>query len=98
MNRHHQILVRSYIGPKYGVDVEVRGEWAPLDSPTAVEEADINLKKAQTGAALVASGAIDGVDENERIRMDKKSGYTGIAAGLRAQPESPEDDSIAGGT
>lgn len=93
VERHHQLLMISAVLPimrKRVVDWEPLDtviSWAPLDSPTAKEYADINLVKAQTGAALVTSGAIDGYDERDRIRQDKDSGYTGILEALR-----PDDD------
>ncbi len=71
-------------------------DWNPLDSPTATEWAEINLKKAQTGAALVGSGAIDGMDERTRIRDDPTSDYNGlpdIAEGIDPLTgEAPEPD------
>jgi hypothetical protein len=84
--RHHQLVVRSFIKPKFGINPDIRVHWNPLDSPTASEEADINLKKAQTGQALIDAGAIDGVDERDRLIADVKSGYTGIAPAVRPEP------------
>lgn len=93
VERHHQLLMYSAVLPimrKRDVAWEPLDtviSWAPLDSPTAAEYATINLTKAQTGAALVQSGAIDGYDERDRVRADKDSGYTGIAEALR-----PDED------
>ena len=86
--RHHKILSKSHFGGK----LNIRGVWNPLDSPTAQEEAQINLTKAQTGLALVQSGAIDGYDERDRVRKDKKSGYTGIPEAVREDEENDSDD------
>ena len=78
VDRHHQLIIKSEIKPKFGTAPSVTVEWNPLDSPTAAEEANINLTKAQAGVQLVQSGAIDGIDERNRIRADPHSGYTGI--------------------
>jgi hypothetical protein len=76
LERHQALVWRSFIGPKLGgADVATTVSWNPLDTPTAKELADTNLVKAQTGNALVQSGAIDGQDERQRIATDKDSGY-----------------------
>ncbi len=80
IERHHALCMRSFIKPQLGLDVETTVEWRPLDSQTAQETAAMNLTKAQTGAALIASGAIDGSDERTRIATDPASGYHGLGA------------------
>lgn len=87
LNRHHELLIRSEVAEKFpqaGLFTLI-ATWNPLDTPTAVELAAINLQKAQTGVQLSQSGAIDGQEERERIRKDKSSGYDSL-------PEAvPED-------
>lgn len=66
----------------------------PLDTQTGKELAETNKLEAETGAILITSGAIDGVDERNRIRNDKKSGYLGLEPGIREElvddePEAP---------
>lgn len=77
LERHHELVLRSYVVPKMpgSADLSLEIMWHPLDSPTAKEVAETNLIEAQTGAALVASGAIDGEDERKRVATDKLSGY-----------------------
>lgn len=87
LERHYLILSRS---ENLGVDLDI--SWNPVDSPTAEEQAQINLVKAQTGNALVTSGAIDGVDERERIIMDKDSGYSGISDEVPEQPDAEDTE------
>lgn len=85
IERHHALVLRSE-----GVtDVRTSIAWAPLDSPTAKELAEINKLNAEGGAALVTSGAIDGTDERRRIANDKDSGYSGIAVADDALPVDP---------
>lgn len=76
LQRHYEILIRSHIAPKNPFAVKV--VWVPIDSLTEAEQADINLKKAQTDQTLQATGAIDGTDIRERIISDPTSGYNGI--------------------
>lgn len=74
VDRHHQLCIRSELQDKFPVEIA----WRSLDVPTAAELAEINMKKAQTGAALINSGAIDGVDEHNRLVHDADSGYTSL--------------------
>ena len=98
IERHHQLLMRSEIKPKFGKDFELQVVFNPVDTPTAKEQADINLVKAQTGNALVTSGAIDGIDERTRIIADAKSGYNGLADRVPEMPgDNDDDDTSLGG-
>ena len=77
--RHHQLVWLSDIKPKIGGDdVEINVQWLPLDSPTAGEWADINLKKAQEAQIYANIGAIDGEDVRERLQQDKESNFYGL--------------------
>jgi phage-related protein (TIGR01555 family) len=80
LDRHHEILMRSEIMPQLGLSapLEVNIVWNAADTPSEAEWADINLKKAQTGQILMATGAIDGRDERIRLMNDPDSCYTGL--------------------
>lgn len=79
VNRHHLLLIRSHVAPKFKIaPFNTEAAWKPVDSPTAAEQADINLKKAQTDDTLVQAGAIDGTDIRDRLINDLDSGYNGI--------------------
>lgn len=89
VNRHHLLLIRSHVVKEFKIkpfNTEVA--WKPVDSPTAAEQADINLKKAQTDTQLSQAGAIDGTDIRERLINDLDSGYNGIAPVV---PNGPGD-------
>lgn len=75
LERHYAIMMRSKF-PNSGV--EISPVWKPLDSPTAAEMADINLKKAQTGQILQEGGSIDAYDERERLINDPESNYSNL--------------------
>ena len=87
IERHHLLAIRSEVSPSKPFNVDAK--WNPLDAPTAKELSETNLIKAQTGAALVGSGAIDGAEERERIVKDPESGYNGLS--LNEVPEDPID-------
>lgn len=86
IERHHALVQKSFID---GEQIETTVSWRPLDTPTAKELADTNLVKAQTGAALIAAGALASEDERRRIATDPDSGYNEL--GLEDLPD-PLDD------
>ncbi len=79
LQRHHELVIKSIIMPEFQVG-EFRTQvcWEKLDAMTAEEKAAINKAKAETGNALIMSGAIDGQDERKRIINDPDSGYNGL--------------------
>lgn len=79
LDRHHLLLIRSEIAPKYNVEpFHTVINWKPVDAMTAEELATLNKVKAETGQTLIMSGAIDGNDERRRLITDPESGYTGM--------------------
>jgi phage-related protein (TIGR01555 family) len=92
IERHHAIAMRSEVMPGLCMaEIQTTVAWLPLDTPTAKELADTNLVKAQTGAALVQSGAIDSEDERTRVATDPDGGYHGLGLEDR-DPVTPEPD------
>ena len=88
VERHHLLLIRSHVCPKFNIPMfNTEVNWKPVDSPTAAEISDINLKKAQTDAQYAGIGALDGVDIRQRLIQDKDSGYNGIAEIVEGQLE-----------
>ena len=81
VTRHHELVMRSIILPARGIKpevVKVKISWAPVDSPSAKEYAEINYLKAQTDSLYVNAQAIDGHDIRERLKADLNSDYTDI--------------------
>lgn len=93
-DRHHLLVMRSEVVPKFGElkDAEIVVKWHELDAMTHVEQAQVNLAKSQTGASLVASGAIGPQDERARVAGDKESGYHGIGVDLETEDLPDLDD------
>lgn len=91
VDRHHLLAIKSEISPDNPFKVEV--SWNELDVPTAAEQSDINFKKAQTGSVLITNGAIDPVDEHNRLVHDPDSGYTSLTeVGDISELNIPEED------
>lgn len=90
VERHHELLMKSEITPKFKLNVTIIAAWKPIDTPTAEEQSDINLKKAQTDQALIAGGVIEGSDARNRIINDPDSGYTGIEEMIPSGPGDPD--------
>jgi phage-related protein (TIGR01555 family) len=76
IDKHHKILIKSYISPNDPFDIKV--SWRPLQTPSAIERASINLSKSQSDAQLQQTGAIDAYDIRNRLIDDPYSGYSGI--------------------
>jgi uncharacterized protein len=101
--RHHLLVKKSYIEPKFGAVGAARTaiSWLPLDSPTALEYAQINETNARADLNLVQTGAISDADVNVRLRNDKNSGYNTIRPILEGErePSGAElDDELDTGT
>lgn len=79
LRRHYSMAARSNL-IQYRDELTI--QWAPLDSPTATEWADINLKKAQTDQVYFGMQAIDGIDVRNRLRQDREGEYFGLADDL----------------
>jgi len=99
LERHHQLVMRSEVVPKFPdlADVELVAKWNELDALTHVEQSVVNLNKAQTAAALIATGALSPQDERARIAADKESGYHGIGVDLVVEDLPETDDPEAAG-
>lgn len=87
IERHHMLLIRSEIAPDFGIEpFETIINWNELDAMTTKEQAEINKINAEAGVFLVNSGAIDGNDERDRLRNDKKAGY------INLKDETPDEE------
>lgn len=82
LDRHYLLLARSNGRPELDIDYT----WSPLDTPTALEYAQIELAQAQRDAALVQTGAIDGADIRDRLRKDRDSAFYGVESGTLDDP------------
>lgn len=93
-HRHHALVMRSEVIPKFPKlkDEDIIVSWHSLDVMTHVELSQVNLSKAETGAALIASGALLPEDERARVAADKESGYHGIGKDLETEDLPNLDD------
>lgn len=95
IERHHMLLIRSEVCPKFKMEpFHTTVTWNPLDAMTAKELSELNRFKAETGNILMNTGAIDGLDERERIAGDPDSGYNGLVAdeAVITQGEAAQSD------
>lgn len=93
VERHHLLLIRSEVVPKFGGEPFATDvTWLPVDSPTAAELSEINLKKAQTDSTLAATGAIDWHDIRGRLVVDKDSGYNGMELEVEGELENDQEE------
>lgn len=91
IERHHELLIASEVRPKFGG--KVPEGWLPTiiwnstETIGAKQRSEINEINSRTGNNLTNSGAIDGVDERNRLKEDEDSGYNGLA---EREPEIEE--------
>jgi phage-related protein (TIGR01555 family) len=92
--RHHALVMRSEVVTKFPAlkDAEIVVKWHELDAMTHVEQAQVNLNKAETDATLIATGALTPADVRARIATDKESGYHGIGKDLETEDLDDLDD------
>ena len=89
VSRHHMLVIKSNVVPKFGLAYfTVTAVWNPLDAMTALEQAQVNLVKAQLGAVHIGSGVIDEQEERDRIIADPDSGYSGLPDKLPPMPDT----------
>lgn len=89
LERHHLLLIRSEICPKFGIEpFGTSVVFNPLDSTTKKGKAENNKLKAETGAFLVSSGAVLPTEERQRIINDRDSDYSWLS--------DSEDDDLLG--
>lgn len=89
LERHYKMAARS---ARIELPDDLHIQWAPLDSPTAKEWADINHVKAQTDKLYFDMQAIDGIDVRERLREDKESDYYGLAVSAEEFEDEPDGE------
>jgi len=94
LERHHQLVMRSEVVPNFPElkNSHVVVKWHELDALTHVEQATVNLTKAQTDNALIAAGSLTPEDSRARVSTDKESGYHGIGIDLDTEDLPGEDD------
>jgi len=80
IDRHHQMLMRSEIAPRFGIDPDtpITISWNPCDTPTAKERAEVRAIEAQTAKTYAEIGAIDAYDVRDRLIADPESGFSGM--------------------
>lgn len=88
LERHHRLVMLSEVIPKFESlrDTEITVKWHELDAMTHLEQAQVNLDKAQTDATLIATNTITERDSRKRVATDRDSGYHGIGVDLETEP------------
>lgn len=84
-NAHYQRLIPSLFNEMFDVEVV----WKPLKVMSDKELAEVNNINSQTAVNEANIGAIDAVDERNRLIEDKNSGYSGMEA-LDVVDDDPE--------
>ncbi len=73
--RHYQILSMS----EHGKDLNIDIVWDEIDTPTALEQAQIEQTQAQTDATYVGAGIIDQTEVRTMLRSNDDSRFNNLA-------------------
>lgn len=73
LKRHYEMTTKGQ-----GIACTVSPVWNPSDTPTAVEAADIELKKSQTYSNLRATNAVTDEDIRAALGADENSAFFGV--------------------
>ena len=79
--RHYQLLSASEKGKDLNIDIV----WDEIDTPTALEQAQIESQQAQTDATYVGSGIIDATEVRTMLRSNDDSRFRNLSEDM------PED-------
>ncbi len=92
LERHHQILIRSEICPKFKIEpFETTVVWSALNSVDAKEQAEINKLSGETAAGYIAAGVVDGEDVRKVLINNPDSGFSGLDSDKVSEPDNTEN-------
>lgn len=84
--RHYQLLGMSEKGKDLGLDVI----WNPIDTPSELEQAQIEQTQAQTDATYVGAGILDQSEVRTMLRSNEDSRFRNLSE------EMPEQEDMLG--
>lgn len=91
IERHHLLLMKSEIEPKFNQTFNITIKWNELDAETSKEAADRRLAESNADKNYAEAGAVDGIDIRNKLINDPDSGYTGIEEAI---PEGPRPQTV----
>ena len=87
--RHYQLLSVS----EHGQDLDIDIVWDEIDTPTALEQAQIEQTQAQTDATYVGAGILDQTEVRTMLRSNDDSRFNNLAEDMPETLLEPEDES-----
>lgn len=92
-NRHLTTVLRIIQLHLFGkVDPTIKHIWVPLDSPTDKEESEMRKADGDRDAAYVTNGIVSQDEVRERLRTDKRSGYSALKGNAPPPPAEQDAD------
>lgn len=92
-NRHLMTVLRIIQLHLWGkIDPNIKHIWVPLDSPTDKEESEMRKADGDRDAAYVTNGIVDPNEVRERLRTEKKSGYSFLKGDAPPPPAEQDAD------
>lgn len=85
--RHYQLLSMSEKGKDLDIDIV----WDEIDTPTALEQAQVESQQAQTDATYVGAGIIDPTEVRTMLRANDDSRFRNLSEDM---PEDMVDENM----
>lgn len=85
---HYQLLSMSEKGKDLNIDIV----WDEIDTPTALEQAQIESQQAQTDATYVGSGIIDATEVRTMLRSNDDSRFHNLSEDMPDDLEGMEEN------
>lgn len=90
-NKHLTTVLRIIQLHLWGkIDPKIKHIWVPLDSPTDKEESEMRKADGDRDSAYVTNGIVSQDEVRERLRTDKRSGYSFLKGDAPPPPEEQD--------
>lgn len=86
--RHYQLLSMS----EHGKDLDIDITWDEIDTPTALEQAQVEQTQAQTDATYVGAGIIDQTEVRTMLRSNDDSRFHNLSEDMPETLIEPEEE------
>lgn len=86
--RHYQLLSMS----EHGKDLDIDITWDEIDTPTALEQAQVEQTQAQTDATYVGAGILDQTEVRTMLRSNDDSRFHNLSEDMPETLIEPEEE------
>jgi hypothetical protein len=77
---------------EHGKDLDIDIVWDEIDTPTALEQAQIEQTQAQTDATYVGAGIVDATEVRTMLRSNDDSRFNNLSVEMPQDLLEPDDE------